>query len=153
MAFLFGQERLIYEHSDWMMHSYSAGFGGKRQDLLDHLEHEDKKLKKFFNQLMEPYFTKKELKKIQKGKDFWLNAEEILERGIATHIMVKGEVYTAQEYLEKLYPERKVKREKQERKELKKLMKTDEFKQTVKEFDSNVKVSKVKTKRKKKKDE
>ena len=107
MAFLFGKERLVYEHSDWMMHSYTAGFGGKRQDLLDHLEHEDKKLKKFFNQLLKPYFTKKELKKIQEGKDFWLNSEEMLKRGIATHIMIKGEVLTAEEYLKMIRSNKK----------------------------------------------
>ena len=120
MAFLFGQERLIYEHSDWMMHSYSGGFGGKRQDLLDQMKHEDKKLARFFTDIISPYFTQKEIKKIQKGKDFWLNAEQMLERGIATHIMVHGALITAQDYLEAKDPSLKVARLKQEKKEKKK---------------------------------
>lgn len=123
MAFLLGEERVIYENSDWMMHSYSGGFVGKRDDMLTHLEHEDKRLQKFFNKIMEPYFTKKELKKMQKGKDFWMSSEEMLERGVATHIMVAGEVMPGFIYLEDLYPERKIKREKLEKKQQKKALK------------------------------
>ena len=99
MAFLFGAERGIYEHSDWMMHSWSGGFGGKRDDVLTHMKHEDKRLAKFFNNIMLPYFTKKELKDMQGGKDFWMDSTEMLKRGIATHILKNGEVHTAEEYL------------------------------------------------------
>ncbi len=116
LAFLMGSDRVVYEHSDWMMHSYSGGFGGKRDDMITHLEHEDARLQKFFNQMMKPYFTKKELKKMQKGKDFWMGAEEMLKRGIATHIIIDGESMTAQDYLDKLYPKRKKKRLKREAK-------------------------------------
>ena len=49
--------------------------------------------------------------------------KELLEREIATHIMADGELYTGQEYLELLHPERKEKREKQEAKLIKKLNK------------------------------
>ncbi len=133
MASLLGEERVVYEHSDWMMHSYSGGFIGKRDDMLTHLEHEDKRLQKFFNNIMSPYFTKKELKKMQKGKDFWMSSEEMIDRGIATHIMVKGEVMPGFMYMEELYPERIKIREKaekklakQQKKNLKKLMKDAE---------------------------
>ncbi len=123
LASLFGEDRIIYEHSDWMMHSYSGGFIGKRDDMLTHLEHEDKRISKFFNDIMTPYFTKKELKKMEGGKDFWMSAEEMLDRGIATHIMVKGLIITAVDYLEDIHPKRKVKREKAEKKAAKKALK------------------------------
>lgn len=123
MAFLMGEERVVYEHSDWMMHSYSGGFIGKRDDMLTHLKHEDKRLQRFFNEIMEPYFTKKELKKMQGGKDFWMTSEEMLDRGVATHIMVRGELMEGWQYMEELYPKRKKKREKAEAKEEKALIK------------------------------
>ena len=123
MALLLGRDRVIYENSDWMMHSYSGGTAGKRDDMLTHLKHEDKRLQKFFNKIMSPYFTKKELRKMQEGKDFWMSAEEMLERNVATHIMVRGEIMPGYLYLEELYPKRKKKREKQEKKEEKKILK------------------------------
>lgn len=162
MAFLFGQDRLVYEHSDWMMHSYSGGFGGKRQDLLDQMAHEDKKLENFFSSLMEPYFTKKEIKKIQKGKDYWLNSEEMLKRGIATHIMVQGELITAQDYIELKNPEVKearIKAEKklarQQKKNLKKLMELDALEvspasEKLKETTKKIKKENLKAKKAKK---
>ena len=91
-AFLMGTDRVVYEHSSGMFHSYSGGFGGKRQDLLDHMEHEDKRLEVFLMGTLKPYFNKKEIKKMGRGKDFWFDTKEACERGIATHVMVKGEV-------------------------------------------------------------
>ena len=98
-AFLIGEERVVYEHSDLMFHSYSGGAYGKRDDMMTHLEHSDKRINKFLLGTLEPYFSKKEIKKMNKGKDFWLDSHEMLKRGIATHIMVKGEVVTADDYL------------------------------------------------------
>ena len=116
-AFLFGTERVVFEHSDLMFHSYSGGFGGKRDDMLTHMEHEDKRINKFLMGTLEPYFTKKEIKKMIKGKDFWLGSIEMLQRGIATHILIDGEAMTADEYLNPKKPEKttepkKVKRKK-----------------------------------------
>lgn len=120
LSFLFGDDRVIYEHSDWMMHSYSGGYIGKRDDMIKQLKHDDTRINKFFDEVLEPYFTPKELKKMRDGEDFWQNAEKMLKRNIATHIMVAGEILTAQEWLEDKYPKRKVKRLKQEAKEAEK---------------------------------
>ena len=101
MAFLLGTKRIVYEHSDMMIHSYSGGNWGKRQDLLDQTEHHDKIITGFFNKIYSPYFSKKEMKKINKGKDFWLDSKEMLKRGIATHIITDdGMFYTGEEYNE-----------------------------------------------------
>jgi ATP-dependent protease ClpP protease subunit len=82
-----------------MVHSWSGGYGGKRDDVLRHIEHEDKRLDKLTVDLLKPYFSKKEIRKIQSGKDFWLDHKEMLKRDIATHIMIDGEVKTAEEYI------------------------------------------------------
>lgn len=110
IAFLFGEERVVYEHSSWMTHSYAGGAYGKRDDMLTQLKHSDDRIQKFFDKMLSPYFSKKEMKKMAQGKDYWMNSEQMLERGIATSIIIDGESLSAQEYLENLYPERKDKR-------------------------------------------
>lgn len=143
-AFLFGTDRCVYEHSDLMWHSYSGGAAGKRDDMITQLNHNDKRINKFLMGTLEPYFTKKELKKMNKGKDYWMGAEEALDRGLATHIMRNGAVETAQDYLEALYPKRKIAREKKEAKLIKKL--TKEAKKVTKEAKKVEKKAKVKVK-------
>ena len=120
LAFLFGQERAVYEYSDWMMHSYSGGFGGKRDDLISHLKHEDKRLTKFVDVILGDYFSKKELKQMHKGKDFWMTSTEMLERGIATHIIKNGTIIPAEEYLntDEVKKVKKVKKDKKVKKYL-----------------------------------
>ena len=111
IAFLFGKERVCYEHSDWMIHSYSGGAVGKRDDMLRQLAHTDARIQHFFKTMLEPYFTEDEMKEISRGDDFWLNSKEMLERGIATHIVSKGNIFEASEYLDMLDPTRITKRE------------------------------------------
>lgn len=110
IAFLFGTDRVCYEHSDWMIHSYSGGAIGKRDDMLKQLVHTDARLQKFFNDMLNPYFTQEELKEISRGDDFWLDSKKMLERGIATHIISKGVVYSADDYLDNIDPSRVEKR-------------------------------------------
>jgi len=87
MMFLMGDFRIVHEHSAFMAHTYSYGVVGKRQDLLDNISHTDKTLLKFTNKLYKPYFTKKEIQAMNKGKDFWLSTSEMKKRGICTHII------------------------------------------------------------------
>ncbi len=103
MAFLIGNERIVYEHSDFMVHSYIGGSYGKREDMLNQAIHTDKMITDFFEKVYKPYFSKKEMKKINKGKDFWMDSVEMLKRGIATGIVTDdGEYLTRDEYLEKI---------------------------------------------------
>ena len=104
MAFLFGTDRIIYEFSDYMVHSYSAGLGGKREDMLNHAMHQDKYVLSFFNKILSPYFTQKEIKKINAGKDYWMDSDEMMVRGIATGIIIDGKYNTRAEYLEEKHP-------------------------------------------------
>lgn len=136
VMFLLGTDRIVYEHSDAMMHSYSGGGGGKREDMLNHIKHTDKRIQKFFNGLLSPYFTEEELEKMSEGKDYWLDSEQMLARGIATHIIVNGELHTGPEYLDFKYPERvkaRIKAEKQLAKGTKKLAKQIETEALVNE--------------------
>jgi len=103
IAFLLGNERVVYEHSDMMVHSYSTGIIGKRDDMLTQVEHTDKVITRFFKKIYNPFFTKKELNKINKGKDFWLDSESMLKRGIATGIITDaGEYFDRETFLKNL---------------------------------------------------
>ncbi len=104
LAFLFGNSRIVYEHSDFMIHSYSSGFFGKRDDLIKKMLHADRHITAFFNKMLEPYFSKEEIQNIHSGNDFWLNSNEMIERNIATGIIIEGKYYTREEYLEILNP-------------------------------------------------
>lgn len=44
-------------------------------------------LKKYFENTLSPYFTKEEINRMYKKEDIFLNAEEMLERWIATEII------------------------------------------------------------------
>ena len=101
LAFLFANERIVYEHSEIMFHTYSAGFGGKRDDILSQIEHTDKHLQKFFQKILSPYFDSEEVQAMGNSKDYWLNSHEMLVRGIATGIIMEGEYFTKDQYFEK----------------------------------------------------
>ena len=99
MAFLMGTERIVYEHSDMMIHSYTGGAYGKRQDMLDQTIHQDKMLNTFFTKIYSQYLTKKEINKLLKGQDFWLDTQDIIKRKICTGIVTDdGVYYTLKEY-------------------------------------------------------
>ena len=99
MMFLFGKKRIVYEYSDFLLHSYSSGFFGKRNEVLSQLEHTDKRIQKFMKKMLKPYLSKKEIKRLSKGEDFWMDSHEMLKRGIATHIIIGDDIKSREEYL------------------------------------------------------
>jgi len=101
IAFLFGDSRVVYEHSSLMIHNWSGGFYGKSQDIEDQLKHTKENLWSFFSKLIKPYLTKKQIKRVEKGTELWFNSRELLESGMATHIIVGSELIEAKDYLKK----------------------------------------------------
>ena len=45
------------------------------------------------------FLTKEEFSKMLIGQDFWMDARELCERGIATHVLVNGKEVKAKKYL------------------------------------------------------
>lgn len=70
----------IAPHSTFMAHSPSSGFGGKFQEQLNYTTHQSKWAEKFYKDIYAGFFTKKEIKKILEGYDYWLDTEEVAER-------------------------------------------------------------------------
>lgn len=101
LIFCSGDTRIIMEESDLMCHDYSGGLWGKGGEMEAQLEHNKTHLRGFFKKIFvdNGFLTKKEFKKMTDGKDYWFDAKQMCERGIATHIMVDGQKITAKKYL------------------------------------------------------
>jgi hypothetical protein len=69
--------------------------------MIDRIKFSKKHLDKFLGSAQK-YFTKKEWKRLNQGKDFWLEAEDMLKRGICTGIIIDGLQYNNKEGLKKL---------------------------------------------------
>lgn len=101
VLFCMAQRRVIYSYSDIMFHNYSAGFSGKGGEILSRVEHKDKILIKFFRSVIveKGFLTPDEFENMLIGKDYWMDAEEMCRRKIATHVVYKGEQIKAKKYL------------------------------------------------------
>ncbi len=101
LMFCMAKKRIIYSYSDIMFHNYSAGFAGKGGEIRSRIEHKDKILVDFFRSLIvsKGFLKKDEFESMLIGKDYWMGAKEMCERGIATHVVYKGEQIKAKKYL------------------------------------------------------
>ena len=104
-SFCAADKRVIYENSRIMLHNYSGGYNGKHQDMKDRMEFDTSHIISFLKSTLKVgkngYLSKKEFKKMVNGKEYWWDAKEMCKRGVATHIIIKGVEYTAEEYLKK----------------------------------------------------
>jgi len=102
MAFVMAKDRIIYKHSTAMFHFFSGGERGKGHDMLDSLQHSIGTIGKYYREQLNPYFTKKELTRMIKGgKEFWMDSTEMMNRGVATGIIIGGEYFTSEDYFKK----------------------------------------------------
>ena len=104
LLFSMATKRVIYPHSDFMFHNYSGGAMGKGHELKARIKHISKTTKKFFKEIIvdKKFLTKKEFKQMLNGQDFWMDAKELCQREIATHVIVNGQEITAKKYLKML---------------------------------------------------
>jgi ATP-dependent protease ClpP protease subunit len=127
LAFCMGDKRVVTERADLMFHDYSGGLGGKGGEIQSRNEHTQKFIRKFFKEVIfnQGFLTKKEYKNMLIGQDYWMDAEEMCERGIATHVIVNGKEIKAEIYLSQLrYVGEKNETEKQRKKKILKLSKS-----------------------------
>lgn len=92
--------RVINPMSTIMYHNYSSFLLGKGGELKDRIDNIEETVEMFMEPVLEQEFiTTEEYDRIKDGKDLWLNAEEMCRRGIATHVLVKGRLMLAEDYL------------------------------------------------------
>jgi ATP-dependent protease ClpP protease subunit len=112
LLFCMADKRIIYEYSELMFHNYSGGAIGKGGDLKARIEHYGKTMDTFFYDIIvkKGFLKKDEFEQMLVGQDYWMEAKELCKRGIATHVILKGEEITAKEYLKVLKDRKKEKK-------------------------------------------
>jgi ATP-dependent protease ClpP protease subunit len=115
LLFCMGDARIIYPYSDIMFHDYSHGTQGKGGEIKNYVQHSSKIMEVFFRDLLvkQGFFSEAELERMLSGYDFWMDAKEMCERGIATHVVVGDEHISAKAFLKEL---KKQKREEKKQK-------------------------------------
>jgi len=103
LAFCMGDKRIVFPDSEIMFHDYSGGIFGKGGEIEARQKFVSKRLRKLFKSIVvdQKFLSKKEFKKMTIGQDYWFDADEMLKRGIATHIVIEGELIPSKKYLKK----------------------------------------------------
>lgn len=99
MVFAKGDTRVIHPASRLMFHNYSSGVIGKGGEMADRVEAEDGNRDEIYKDVLaQGYLTQDEYQRMLDGKDIWLDAHDMCERGLATHVLVRGEYLPAKDY-------------------------------------------------------
>jgi ATP-dependent protease ClpP protease subunit len=101
LMFCMAKRRVVYPYSDLMFHNYSSGYQGKGGEIKSRVEHKDRLLVKFFSSIVvdKGFLTQDEFDKMLIGGDYWMDAQEMCKRKIATHVIYKGKEIKAKKYL------------------------------------------------------
>jgi hypothetical protein len=78
--FLSGDAMIIQSNIQFMCHYYSGGVYGKGGDIETQISFQGVNNKKLFRIVYEGFLSKKELKNLFKGQDFWFNDNELKQR-------------------------------------------------------------------------
>lgn len=99
MVFCRGTERVIHPESRLMFHNYATGIMGKGGEINDRVVAEDVSRDKMYNDILKKeWLTQDEYKSMLDGKDIWLEFDDLIKRGIATHVMDDGDCVPVDEY-------------------------------------------------------
>ncbi len=107
IMFCIGDKRIIYEHSTIMFHTFSSGYAGKGAEIESYIKHATKSNDAFFKAHILG-LTNEEIQKMTDGKEYWFGAKKMCERGIATHVVIRGLQIPAKKYLKLLKKVKKV---------------------------------------------
>lgn len=80
LIFLAGHGQVIHEGISFMCHYYSTGIGGKGQEVESYAKWSKKSNQKIMWRFYEGFLKKDEFKRMCKGEDFWMDAEEVARR-------------------------------------------------------------------------
>lgn len=99
MVFAKGDVRIIHPNSRIMFHNYLSGVFGKGGEITDRVEAENTNRDRLYKEVVAAgYLSEDEYTRMLDGKDIWLDAEQICERGLATHVLIKGERIPAEDF-------------------------------------------------------
>lgn len=80
IIFLRGHIPVVYQHSELMLHNYSAGFAGKGHEIETRVNHEKILNKNFVTDTSKHFLSDEEIVKLMEGKDYYFTFDEICER-------------------------------------------------------------------------
>lgn len=105
LLFCMPDTRIVHEMSDLMFHDYSTVVYGKAGDIETSHRHSSTHIRNFFKKFTvdKGFLTQEEFELMLVGKEHWMDAKEMCERGIATHVKTREGIIEAKEWLEKNY--------------------------------------------------
>jgi len=80
LIFLAGHEFLVSDDASFMLHSASYGAWGTESNVYDNVSHSRKQIHKLMRKYYKDFLTDAELDLMLEGKEFWMGAEEVIER-------------------------------------------------------------------------
>lgn len=80
MIFLAGREWVVHEHVMMMLHNYTGQTFGKENEILAHMDGQQKWNKAFTKALYIPFLSEEEYNDVIDGKDLWLQSSDIRKR-------------------------------------------------------------------------
>lgn len=78
--FLTCDEFIVNSHIEFMAHDALYGSGGKRSDVANVVEFNNKLLPSMIREIYEGFFTEEEINRILDGKEYYLEAHEVADR-------------------------------------------------------------------------
>jgi len=97
LIFLAGHEYVISDDATWMSHTATFGAYGVESNVYDNVVHSRKQIHKLMRKYYKNFLTEEELDLMLQGKEFWMDAEEIIERLNKRELMFKAEEDQAQQ--------------------------------------------------------
>lgn len=80
MIFLAGDEFRVSDDSEFMIHTGSFGYSGKENNVREFVEFNAKSNSRLMHKYYKHYLNPEEIEQCIAGKDFWMDADEIMER-------------------------------------------------------------------------
>lgn len=80
MIFLAGSEFIVSDDAEYMIHTSSFGSAGKENNVRQQVEFLAKSNARLMRKYYKDFLTDVEIEQCIEGKDFWMDADEIMER-------------------------------------------------------------------------
>lgn len=90
--FLAGDVPMIYPYSTFMFHNASGGFYGKVQETMSRVHSMERLVGVLMEDYLSPFFTETEIADMKNGKDFYFDAQEMVDRISAHQDIVNSEL-------------------------------------------------------------
>ena len=70
----------VADYAQFLVHNGMGGYIGKPHDHLAAADSHHMRTKKWMKGVLSPFFSKKEIKQVMNGREFYLDADEVVER-------------------------------------------------------------------------